>query len=206
MKIDPYATLGVDRDASPEDIKSAFRAKAKETHPDAGGDAKDFEKVKLANIVLVDPARRAKYDNTGTIDEDTPENPLAQSVSIIMRFIDQVIQEHVVGGKQDPETVDIIQVGIHFFEKQIETHLSNKAALQRGLEKTIRMERRFKNKPGKRAFINIGLTQKQETFRKMIETCDQQADAHRRAIDLIREYDFEAEAENQFFATSVIIE
>ena len=63
---DPYATLGVARDASTEDIKKAFRKLARECHPDVAGDdpatAARFTKVREAYEVLVDPEVRAKYD------------------------------------------------------------------------------------------------------------------------------------------------
>ncbi|MDX1448985.1 MAG: J domain-containing protein [Acidimicrobiia bacterium] len=69
---DYYATLGVDRDASPEEIKKAFRRLARETHPDANpGDPSAearFREAAEAYEVLSDPQRRARYDRGDTID------------------------------------------------------------------------------------------------------------------------------------------
>ncbi len=63
---DPYATLGVARTASAEDIKRSFRALARECHPDvAGGDpnaAARFTRVREAYETLIDPELRARYD------------------------------------------------------------------------------------------------------------------------------------------------
>lgn len=63
---DLYATLGVARDATTEDIKKAFRQRARECHPDVAGDdpaaAKRFDKVRKAYEVLVDPVKRAAYE------------------------------------------------------------------------------------------------------------------------------------------------
>ena len=36
-KLDPYATLGIDKTASQSDVRKAYRRRAKDTHPDAGG-------------------------------------------------------------------------------------------------------------------------------------------------------------------------
>lgn len=66
---DLYATLGVPREATTEDIKKAFRQRARECHPDVAGDdpaaAKRFDKVRKAYEVLVDPVKRAKYERGG---------------------------------------------------------------------------------------------------------------------------------------------
>lgn len=62
---DLYEMLGVARDASADDIKRAYRRKAREHHPDAGGDEETFKRVTHAHEVLSDPARRARYDQFG---------------------------------------------------------------------------------------------------------------------------------------------
>jgi DnaJ-class molecular chaperone len=62
---DPYALLGVARDASPDDLKRAFRTRARELHPDTGGDAEAFRKLVEAYDLLRDPASRARHDRRG---------------------------------------------------------------------------------------------------------------------------------------------
>lgn len=62
---DLYGVLGLRPDAAPEDIKRAYRRKAREHHPDAGGDAERFKDVTHAYEVLSDPERRARYDRFG---------------------------------------------------------------------------------------------------------------------------------------------
>ena len=64
---DYYKTLGVDRKATPEQIKSAFRKQARKFHPDTNkGDAeaeKKFKELSEAYDILGDPKKRAEYDN-----------------------------------------------------------------------------------------------------------------------------------------------
>ena len=60
---DHYATLGVARTATPDEIKRAFRKLASQHHPDKGGDTKKFQEIQAAYDVLGDAAKRAQYDN-----------------------------------------------------------------------------------------------------------------------------------------------
>lgn len=65
MADDLYEVLGVARTASPEEIKKAYRRRARESHPDAGGDEEEFKRVTHAHQILSDPDRRARYDRFG---------------------------------------------------------------------------------------------------------------------------------------------
>jgi DnaJ-class molecular chaperone len=61
---DHYKTLGVDRQASPDAIKKAYRQKASLYHPDKEGGSKvKFQEVEEAYRTLGDPAKRQQYDN-----------------------------------------------------------------------------------------------------------------------------------------------
>lgn len=59
---DLYAVLGVAREASVDEIRRAARARQRETHPDLGGTAEAFMRVRVAVEVLTDPAARADHD------------------------------------------------------------------------------------------------------------------------------------------------
>lgn len=70
MAFEFYDLLGVSRDASPEELKKAYRKKAMELHPDRhkGDKAKEaeFKKVNEAYATLSDPQKKAYYDRTGS--------------------------------------------------------------------------------------------------------------------------------------------
>jgi DnaJ-class molecular chaperone len=63
MNTDHYQTLGVQRNASPEEVKQAYRKLAAKHHPDRGGDAEKFKEVQLAYDTLGDPQKRNQYDH-----------------------------------------------------------------------------------------------------------------------------------------------
>ncbi len=72
MAKDYYKTLGVGRNATPSEIKTAFRRLARDTHPDANPNNPvaegRFREAAEAYEVLSDPERRRRYDRGDTID------------------------------------------------------------------------------------------------------------------------------------------
>ena len=74
----PYDILGVKRDATPEQIRSAYRKLARKLHPDLNpGDRtaeERFKQVSAAHDLLGDPDKRARFDR-GEIDASGAERP-----------------------------------------------------------------------------------------------------------------------------------
>lgn len=68
--VDYYQILGINKDASESDIKSAYRKLARKYHPDLNPNDKEankkFQQINEANEVLSDPEKRKKYDQYGS--------------------------------------------------------------------------------------------------------------------------------------------
>jgi len=67
--VDYYKILGIDKTATPKDIKNAYRKLARKFHPDLNPTDKDakknFQQINEANEVLSDPEKRKKFDEYG---------------------------------------------------------------------------------------------------------------------------------------------
>jgi len=60
-----YDILGIDKKATKEDVKKAFRKLAQKHHPDKGGDEAKFKEITEAYATLADEKKRREYDSYG---------------------------------------------------------------------------------------------------------------------------------------------
>ena len=84
-----YEILGISKDATPAQIKAAYRRKAKEHHPDKGGDEEVFKEIQPAYEVLSDAERRKKYDQTGGTEKVVDEDSMIRQ-EVIALFMEEL--------------------------------------------------------------------------------------------------------------------
>jgi len=75
MSKDYYQILGISRDASPDEIKKAYRKLAHKYHPDKGGDEKKFKEINEAYQILSDKEKKSQYDKFGSVFEGGAGEP-----------------------------------------------------------------------------------------------------------------------------------
>lgn len=63
ISINHFRVLGIRASATQDDIKAAYRRRARDTHPDHGGSSDDFAEVKEAYETLSDPAKRTEWED-----------------------------------------------------------------------------------------------------------------------------------------------
>jgi hypothetical protein len=91
----PYKILGIDKNATPDQIKKAYRALAKQHHPDTGGDPALFREIQGAHDLLEDPVARENYDRDGVWSEKF--QPTMPEVFLMMAY-EEVLPEVVMKG------------------------------------------------------------------------------------------------------------
>lgn len=76
-KRDYYGVLGIAKGATQEEIKKAYRKKAKEHHPDKGGNEDEFKAILEAYECLSDEAKKQNYDKYGHAESRQAYDPMA---------------------------------------------------------------------------------------------------------------------------------
>lgn len=105
---DLYEVLGVSRDATRADIRSAYRRLSKTMHPDVGGDADAFTELTLAHDVLIDAERHHKYNRAGKTAEDREDNGLGQVLAVLTQTFNHIVSDLANKGEVDLVRFDIL--------------------------------------------------------------------------------------------------
>lgn len=187
---DLYALLGIERTATAEEIKSAYRTKAKATHPDHGGDPEVFQQVTMAYEVLADPVRRADYDRDGTINDPCLDQTNAKALGIIEQMLAQAMQQLGADGAVYNDVVqkmrDSLEESRGNINREIETN--NRAILR-----LAGFAKRFSVKDGKpnilAQMVQFKIVQHEQRARAMQEGLD----LHDRAAEILTDFSFKAD-------------
>ena len=183
---DLYSTLGVPNDATPAEIKAAYKRKAKETHPDAGGDAEKFQQVTLAHRILSDDEKRARYDETGKADEDVDTLDSA-ALSIIGGLVEEVVQQIVT--RDDLQFVDLAKQLRDRLKSQQAQAEENITQARKFEKKAVALRKRFKAKKGP-DYIGNMLDGKVAPCRGAIRSGEDHLARLKRAAEILDDVDY----------------
>lgn len=114
----PYDVLGIEPDASIDDIKKAYHRQARKNHPDLGGTEEAFAKVKRAADTLLDPELRLQFDQNGVSDEKRVDNDMAIAMQRVAEFFVQSI-DAIITSNTNMDSLDLVGGGVAFFDDKI---------------------------------------------------------------------------------------
>jgi DnaJ-class molecular chaperone len=184
-----YEVLNVDESASPEDIKKAYRKRAKETHPDKNtGKEEEFIHVSKAYMILSDERKRKVYDETGDVLNDSEENIR----SVAMKHIIELFMQVTTRAGERVEHVDIvleIKRALTTLEKSQNDGI---AAANKKIKWLEKIRTRLHNKGNDRILENV--------IDSNIKTCKANIDSNKHVIktlvlarELITNYSFDVD-------------
>ena len=179
----PYDELGVGREATPEEIRAAYRRKAHVLHPDKGGGVDRFQELQRAYDLLSDPERRQQYDRTGFTGRQNPRHIqlVTQLVGLMEQIIDQV---------PDPTSVDLRHIAEQSIRNSQNAVREKLRQLQTQLRKSQRMLGRFQHKHnGENLFENM-LRSKVRNLEQRIAAMQQEVSDGDTLIQLVADYDY----------------
>jgi hypothetical protein len=180
-----YHVLGVDRSATKDEIKEAYKKKAKETHPDvSGGDAEKFREINEAYECLIDDDRRIEYDVTGNEE-------LIDDKKRIIDYLVGTIIPPILSAKT-LEGVNLVAV----VEKVISMHRFNEIKKQDDCLFTLKnideVLKRLKLKDGVESdnvFITV-LKQKKSDIENEIKWLKKEVEFYEHALSFIENYEY----------------
>lgn len=184
-----YDVLGVDKDANNEEIRDAYHKKAKEHHPDKGGDAMIFASVSFAYKVLSDPASRKEYDEFGSTSEASEKEKAALEhvKQIVQQLISAVINMNGYGSRETAlatATKKVLKEQIRDTKKMIEEAKRVIRSLEQILHKTNRKKQ--KSKPNIFDGIANGMIEDRKNF---ISKASAQLEMLECAVSIVDEYE-----------------
>jgi curved DNA-binding protein CbpA len=192
---DPYAIVGVAKDATAELIRKAYRAKAKEVHPDAGGDAENFAALSRAFGILSDPSRRLSYDRTGQADDSPEGNLTAAALNTVRNIIDSAILR-ICNSGQNPLEHDLIEITKASIRQAITETVNNAATMRTGAENALKIAGRFHRADGDN-FVRRMVEDKARDFNKKADFKDQEKKRLELALEIVSQYRFDFQAPQQ---------
>ncbi len=186
--IDPYAMLGIPRDADEQAVKAAYRKVVKTAHPDSGGDAEQFGKLQASYDLLKDPVRRKVYDDTG-YDPQLGDPRDLKGLLMLETLVNEFILDEREPGTFDPVAAmrrklsdDILKSRFHILE----------------LERHRARVRKHMDRIGRRPETDVlgsMLRARSQSIADAIRSAETQIEAIEQAYTMLEGYSYELETE-----------
>ena len=188
----PYDILGLDGNATPDEIKAAYKKKAKKAHPDQGGSSDKFTRIKQASLVLLDPTRRKRFDEDGFVEDDKPDNLTSTAMERIAGFFVNTINASMDGRGIDLNQLDIVAGADAYFEQELASIRNNIMKVQAQIRQFEKASNRLKSKR-KNDIIKAMLNNHTKSLKKLVAANEGELRVLSLSKEILKDYTFEAE-------------
>ncbi|EPE94915.1 J domain-containing protein [Rhizobium grahamii] len=185
----PYEILGVRRDASDDQVKGAYRRRAKATHPDSGGSPDAFSRVQKAYELLQDPVRRKVFDDTG-YDVELADPVDLQALMVVEKLVNQLTLDEREPGTFDP----LARMRTDLSEEMRKARFS-KRELERHAQRIEHHLERLEKRPTT-DILGSMLRARIKAIAVAINETDAKIKANERACEMIYDYSYEVDVQD----------
>lgn len=184
-----YETLSVEKDATDQELKKAYKEKAMETHPDKGGSTEAFDQVRKAYLTLSQPHSRKRYDETGKVDDNyfiSEEDRIRKLAveRVIQLFGDTILTYVKTGG----DVFTIMSQKAYQNQANAEKTMTGHKKAQEMLGKYRKRVKRKKNKGVD--FIKAWFDQQERELKHQIAITKEDIDIWKKTQFFIKEYEW----------------
>jgi curved DNA-binding protein CbpA len=180
-----YDELGVPTNATNEEIRAAFRRKAKKLHPDRnGGDAEKMARANRAYETLSAPTKRLTYDRTGE-DAPPPTDKIAQD-TVLKNVMEWFTAEHNSG-----DLIGDVTKRLDYEQRGLLQQTIEGGKVAKRLEKRLK---KLKYRGKAHDFLSVSLNFRITQVRQEVERLKDQAAMLDRAKELLKAYEYPPDA------------
>lgn len=184
-----YEDLGVNKNATKEELKQGYRTKAKKNHPDKGGSAEEMAKSNFAYKILSDEKKRIIYDQTGFVDDKNPDNNESVAINKITHIFFSILQQW--GDRCNEDIIEVIKININQNKNQLNENIKNQNKEIKRLTKVLN-KLKFKNKlENKNNFLKYALEAAIKQNEQGVYFCGEEIKSWELAFSLVNDYEFD---------------
>jgi DnaJ-class molecular chaperone len=185
MSENPYDVLGVEKSASTDEIRHAYRRAAAAEHPDRGGSHTRMAAVNGAYALLSDQHARAHYDQHGEAEKPKPPIDVAATAALTS-FFDQALDKA-------PEHVDLIEAIKQGMTQTLANIANDLHQIRTRRDRDARRGKRLKYQQAKSShdMLTEQLKTRAENFERQIADAERAAEILKRAIEMIQDFKWE---------------
>ena len=181
-----YKLLGIKKNASDQEITSAYRKLALQLHPDRNPEgAEQFKKVNEAYCVLSDPVKRASFDQTGVIpgSEATPEEDEAQRSAGIAQEVAEFYKIYRNSPEEEADVVKAYEAAKGALDTMLQDHLLFDNGVDGEVVRIAGIVKSLLEKGAIKPLKNWKKTSAPDRVKKLVEAMEEERQEAEKAIE-----------------------